>query len=128
MDTSNQFAVFSVCLFIGFIGGIAYEPFGLVRVCFACGRGKNKILGAICDVAFWIVFALLCTVGAYIFHFPAFRAYMWLGYALGGILYLKILHKIIAFFENVCYNKVTHWIKKAKNREKTLKRKTGKRL
>jgi hypothetical protein len=47
---------------------------------------------------------------------------MWIGYALGGIIYLKSLHRILAFLQNVCYNRVIKMIKKAKKREKTLKK------
>ena len=89
---------------------------------------KNKVIGITLDISFFLSFAVICVLISYLFGFPDFRVYTWIGYALGGILYLKILHRIVAFFENVCYNKVTQWVKKAKNREKTLKRKTGKRL
>lgn len=128
MDTQNQFAVFGLCLFIGFLGGILYEPFSFLRFLCGCDRGKNKVLGGIFDIAFWIVFALISVAAAYLFHFPALRVYMWIGYLSGGILYLKTLHRIVAFLKNLCYNKVTKWIKKAKNREKTLSKEVGNRL
>jgi hypothetical protein len=47
---------------------------------------------------------------------------MWIGYAFGGIIYLKSLHIILAFLQNVCYNRITKIVKKAKKREKTLKK------
>lgn len=122
MDTQNQFAVFGICLFVGFFGGVLYEAFSFVRLLFGCGRGKNKIVGGGADMLFWICFAFVCVSAAYIFAFPAFRPYMWIGYLLGGIIYLKTLHKIIAFLENLCYNKITKLIKKAKKKEKTLQK------
>ena len=124
MDTSNQFATFGLCIGVGFLGGVLYEAFAFFRLLLGCPRGKNKWLGVSLDIAFFIAFAGVCVVAAYVFRFPDFRGYMWLGYALGGILYLKTLHEIVAFFGNVCYNKINQLIKKAKRREKRfLKRK-----
>ena len=120
MDTGNQFAVFGLCVGIGFLGGVIYEAFAFLRVLLGCPKGKNKILGGALDIAFFISFAVVCVWASYTFRFPDFRTYTWLGYALGGILYLKTLHEIVAFFEKVCYNSITKLIKKAKNREKTL--------
>ena len=120
MDTGNQFAVFGLCIGVGFVGGVLFEAFAFLRFLLGCPRGKNKILGSLLDIAFFLLFACCCIWIAYVFKFPDFRAYTWLGYALGGILYLKTLHEIVAFFEKVCYNSVTKLIKKAKKREKTL--------
>ena len=120
MDTGNQFAVFGICVGIGFVGGLLYEAFSFVRFLLGCPRGKNKWLGCALDIAFFLTFACVCVFSSYVFKFPDFRVYTWLGYALGGILYLKTLHEIVAFFENVCYNNITKLIKKAKKREKTL--------
>ncbi len=120
MDTGNQFAVFGLCVGVGFVGGVLYEAFAFLRFLLGCPRGKNKVLGGALDIAFFLLFACVCVWAAYVFQFPDFRVYMWLGYALGGILYLKTLHEIVAFFEKVCYNSVTKLIKKAKKREKTL--------
>lgn len=120
MDTGNQFAVFGLCIGVGFVGGALYEVFACLRFLLGCSRGKNKILGGTLDIVFFICFACICVFAAYVFRFPDFRVYTWLGYALGGILYLKTLHEIVAFFGKVCYNSITKLIKKAKNREKTL--------
>ena len=120
MDTGNQFAVFGLCVGVGFVGGVLYEAFAFLRFLLGCPREKNKVLGGALDIAFFLLFACVCVWAAYVFQFPDFRVYMWLGYALGGILYLKTLHEIVAFFEKVCYNSVTKLIKKAKKREKTL--------
>ena len=120
MDTGNQFAVFGICVGVGFLGGLLYEAFSFVRFLLGCPRGKNKWLGGALDITFFLLFACVCVFAAYVFKFPDFRVYTWLGYALGGILYLKTLHEIVAFFEKVCYNSITKLIKKAKNREKTL--------
>ena len=120
MDTSNQFAVFGICVGVGFLGGVLFEVFAFLRLLLFCPRGKNKALGGALDVMSFLLFAVVCVFVAYLFHFPEFRVYMWIGYALGGILYLKTLHEIVAFFESVCYNGITKLVKKAKKREKTL--------
>lgn len=122
MDAKNQFICFCICLAVGFAGGFIYSACSFVRTLFSCQRGKNKAVGAIADVAFFLAFALLTVAAAYAFRFPSFRVYMWAGYGLGLILYLKSLHKVVAFFQNVCYNKVTKVIEKARKRRKTLKK------
>lgn len=128
MDTKGQFSVFCICIAVGFVGGLLYEAFGVIRWIFGCSRGKNKTLCIALDILFFLSFAILSVFAAYNFRFPAFRVYMWLGNAVGFLLYLKILHRIVAFFENMCYNKVIKLIKKAKNREKTLQKEVDKQI
>lgn len=122
MDTGGQFSVFAVCIAVGFCLGILYEPFGALRLVCGCRQGKRKTLGAALDVAFCLSAAIVCVLAAYLLRFPSFRAYTWLGYGVGGIIYLKSLHKIIAFLEKLCYNKITEKRKKAKNKKKLLKK------
>lgn len=112
---------------IGFLGGILYEPFSFVRRLFRCDT-KRKKLGIAVDTLFFTAFALLSVCLNYLLNFNDFRIFWWIGYILGGIIYLKSLHKIIAFFENVCYNKVTKLVRKAKNQEKALKKRRIKQV
>ena len=120
MDTQNQWRIFLLCVLIGLIGGVLYELFSVVRFLLVGKGKKRKALGAAVDILYSMAFALVCIYGAYAFDFPDFRVYMWIGYLVGGIIYLKSLHKIIAFFKKVCYNSINLLIKKAKKREKTL--------
>jgi hypothetical protein len=122
MDSQGQFLVFCLCTATGFFGGVIYEPFSFIRLLCRCHADKNKIIGMIIDLLFCLIFALLYISLAYKCHFLAFRAYMCLGYALGFIIYLKILHRIVAFFEKVCYNMIAQKAKKIKKQEKTLKK------
>ena len=122
MDSRNQFTVFCLCVATGFVGGVIYEIFSFLRLIMGCRCGKNKFLGCMADVIFCVCFALHCIFASFLFHFPNLRVYMCIGYALGGIIYLKSLHIILAFLQNVCYNKITKVVKKAKKREKTLKK------
>ena len=117
----NEFGVFAVCVAVGFLTGIAYEPFCLCRKVF-CRRDKRLWISFCADVLFFAVCTAVVIFTSYAFAFPSFRVYMWIGYALGGIIYLKSLHIILAFLHNVCYNKITKVVKKAKKREKTLKK------
>ncbi len=104
MDSQNQFGVFCCSVAVGFVGGLLYELFAFFRFLFGCDRGKNRLLGGIFDLLFCICFAIFCVFASYILHFPAFRAYIWLGFALGMGLYLKTLRRMVAFLQKVCYN------------------------
>lgn len=122
MDTKGQILVFLSCVAVGFIGGILYEPIALLRLAFGCGKGKNKPLSIALDIVFWLAFSILCVAASYQFRFPDFRVYTWIGYAVGGIIYLKSLRRIVAFLENVCYNKLIKIVKRRKIGRKTPKK------
>lgn len=117
----NEFGVFVVCVAVGFLMGVAYEPFHLCRKLF-CRNGKRLWISFCADVLFFTVCTVVAIFTSYVFAFPSFRVYMWIGYAFGGIIYLKSLHIILAFLQNVCYNRITKIVKKVKKREKTLKK------
>ncbi len=122
MDSVGQLHYFLLAAAVGFVGGIAYEPFSFLRLLAGCRQGKRKGFAVFFDLLFWVVFALIGVLAEYLLRFPDFRGYIWAGYAIGGIIYLKILHRIVAFLENLCYNKITESIKKAKKKDKTLKK------
>ena len=67
MDTQNQFAIFGICLCIGFVGGVLYEIFAPLRLAFGCAHGKNKIVGYTLDVVFWICFAVFTVINVIFF-------------------------------------------------------------
>ncbi len=122
MDTKGQFSVFLLCILIGFCGGLIYEVFAFLRLLFCSERGKGKALGIALDGLFGLSFAFWGIFTAYAFHFPEFRWFMCLGWALGGIIYLKTLRRIVAFLEKVCYNVAVKVAKKAKARKKLFKK------
>lgn len=121
MDSANQFSVFILCTAIGFGGGLLYEVFAFFRLIFRCEKRKNIFLGASFDVVFFLVFAFLCVYTAFFLDFPDIRVYMWIGYALGGLIYAKTLRRILALLEKVCYNSFARLVKKAKTKKKLLK-------
>ena len=121
MYSKNQFIVFCLCIAVGFFGGILYEIFAFFRWIFGCERGKNKILGGILDLLFFLCFAIFCVISTFSLSFSGFRVYFWLGFALGGALYSKSLRRILAFLENVCYNVLRKIVNKAKSKKKLSK-------
>lgn len=125
MDSKNQFVVFCLCIGVGFAGGLLYELFVPLRFAFGCERGKNKALGIGLDITFFILFAAICIIGAYVFHFPSFRTYMWLGYGLGGIIYSKTLRRILAILEKVCYNMLIKAVNRSKSKKKLSEKGDG---
>ena len=122
MDAKNQFTYFLLSVATGFVGGSLYELFAFLRLLLGCERGKRKMIGVGLDVTFFLLFTTTCIYASYLFHFPTFRVYMWVGWLIGGILYSKTLRRIVAFFEKVCYNILAKLVKKSKSTEKTLKK------
>ena len=120
MDTKSQFTFFLLSVGIGVVGGLLYELFAVVRFLLRCNCGKRKILRILMDIVFCVSFAFLCIFLSFYLHFPRFRGYMCLGWVLGGTIYLRILHKILALCEKVCYNVLVKMVAKAKSKEKTL--------
>ena len=118
MDTLGQLTVFLQCVGIGFCGGVLYEIVSIVKFPFSKRKKLAKILENTADGVFWFGFFLDSVYLAYTFEFPAFRVYMWIGYLVGGILYLKILHKIVAFFKKICYNEISKGIKRRRIKKK----------
>ena len=124
----NQFFVFCICIAVGFVSGIAYELLHFLRLLFGCKQGKNIWVETVADIAFFAALAIVHTLAAYLFHFPAFRVYMWIGEGVGLIIYLKTLHKILAFLQIMCYNRITKLIKRREKHDKTLLKREKKTL
>ena len=118
MDTKNQLEYFLLSLCIGFLGGMIYNIFAFLRFLFACEKGKCKKLGLGLDVVFGVCFGIFCVFTSYFCHFPDFRGYMGVGFAIGLIIYIKILQIILAFFKKVCYNVTTKKFCKRENSQK----------
>lgn len=113
MSVQNQFYVFLFCIAVGFCGGLLYEIFTFIPKAFRQGKGR-KIAVFVCDMLFCVSLAGFCVGACVHFRFPDFRVYMWIGYALGGIIYLKTLRRIVAILENVCYNAIKQKVKSKK--------------
>ena len=122
MDTKGQLTYFLLSLGIGFVGGALWEVVCILRCLFSCDKGKWKGVGVGVDILFCLCFSLWCIVASFWLHFPDFRGYICLGWVLGCTIYLKILHRILAFLIKVCYNILVRMAIKAKNKIKTLKK------
>ncbi len=118
MDSKNQLQYFCLSVVIAFLGGISYEIFAFFRWVFGCKRGKNKIVGGILDCLFFLILSIFCIFSMNFLHFPTFRAYFLLGFALGGWIYAKTLRRIVAFCQKVCYNVITKSVKAIKAKKK----------
>jgi hypothetical protein len=123
VDTGNQIFIFLICVLTGVIGGVFYEVFSFldgVAGLFCRGGKSAKGIEIAGDILFFLCFSVLCVFVAVLFGFPDFRVYMVLGNLFGLILYLKSLHRIVAFFKKVCYNSVKKIGKKRKNARKEV--------
>ena len=118
MPITNQFALFCICIGASFLFGLVYEIFSFTSDIFTfLKKGKRAVVFAL-DIVFFLIFAVWCVGIFYFFEFPNFRLYYLLGFFVGGIIYLKSLHIIVAFLKKMCYNKLIKVIKKRKARKK----------
>lgn len=116
MDAANQIFVFLVCVLTGVASGVVYEVFYILRKLFP------SAFSIAFDVAFFLVFAGMSIFASVLFTFPNFRVYMYLGNALGLILYLKSIHLIVAFLWKLCYNKARKVLKRRKSTKNSKKK------
>lgn len=122
MDTSGQFVYFLLSVAVGLVGGLLYEVVFIIRFLFSCDKGKRKWISIGLDIGFCLCFSLWCIYTSFCLHFPDIRGYICLGWGLGFIIYFKILHRILAFFEKVCYNVLVRMVNKAKSKKKLFKK------
>ncbi len=99
------------CMLCGVTSGVVYDVLYIARV-FVCGLNKqhysvkDKIFTVICDILYFIIFALMFVFISVCFEFYRLRLYMFIACAAGAIIYLKSLHVIIAFLIKKVYNKI----------------------
>jgi hypothetical protein len=103
-----QLPIFLLCIALGMVGGVLYDVIVFPARRLGAYKRSNSIIGIFIDVMFFVALAILASLATYFFALPDFRGYFWVGYCVGGIIYLKTLHKIIAFFENMCYNSIVY--------------------
>ena len=118
MDAADQIFIFLICVLAGVVCGPLYEAAYFVRR-FA---RDNRIVVVSLDVVFFLAFAAVSVFTAVLFSFPDFRVYMYIGNLLGLILYLKSVHRIVAFLFQLCYNRIRKVVKRRKS-SKNMKKK-----
>lgn len=111
MDSVNQFPVFLLCALAGIAIGVVHDVLAPVR------RHAPFAAGVFCDAVLFLALAAADIALSVRFCFPSFRLYMALGNAIGLILYLKSVHRIVDFFEKLCYNSFIKAKKRRKNRK-----------
>ncbi len=104
--------IFIVCMLCGVVSGVVYDVLYIAR-CVLCGpyksgyTVKDRIFLVICDFLYCLVFAVGFVFVSVMFDFENVRWYMFLGCALGAVIYLKSFHIIVAFFVHKVYNNIT---------------------
>ncbi|MBQ8885429.1 MAG: spore cortex biosynthesis protein YabQ [Clostridia bacterium] len=111
MDSVGQLPVFLLCALAGIISGVFYDLLSPVR------RRFGFWTSFFCDALFFLALAGIDVLFSVHFGFPAFRFYMFLGNAVGIGLYLKSVHRIVDFFEKLCYNSLVKIRKRRKKKE-----------
>ena len=103
MNAPDQFYLFLVSVCCGTAGGVLYDLTEPLRRLFMRKRLHMAAVFA-ADVLFFTAFAGLYLVVSTMLGFPDLRVYAFFGCLLGFALYLKTLHKIVAFFGKKLYN------------------------
>ena len=105
MATQGQFLYFFATVFFGFLGGFIWQAISLIRLPF-CAKKAEKFVKIGADILFFMVFGGICCLLAAQFCFPDHRLYMYVGYALGLLIYSKTLKNLLDFLKKVCYNTI----------------------
>lgn len=87
-----QLYIFFTSVYGGLIAGLAYDVYRLTRYYFR----PKKIITIIEDFLFWIGIGLIFFYLLNKNNWGQLRAYVFLGFFLGGLLYLKILSKFLS--------------------------------
>jgi hypothetical protein len=105
-----QVFIFLISCLCGVLSGVVYDVFYIARQ-FVCGVNvavytiKDKIFIAVCDILYFIIFAVMFVFTSILFDFYQIRLYMLVGAAFGALLYLKSIHLFLAFLIQRVYNK-----------------------
>ncbi len=99
MTNADQFYVFLVCVACGCASGVIYDVLFCALYCF-----KNRWVKIARDFCFFLLFSVLFVYVSVLFELPDFRLFMFFGCILGLLLYLKSIHKTVAFFAGKIYN------------------------
>lgn len=94
----NSVAVCIACAACGAVSGLFCGPLLLI------GKGCRPALRAVFDAAALLLAGLLFVACSALFRFPALRLYMLAASAFGFWLYLKSLHRLLAFLAGKMYN------------------------
>jgi spore cortex biosynthesis protein YabQ len=86
-----QFYIFLTSLYGGLIAGLAYDIYRISRYYFK----PKKIVTIIEDFFFWIGIALIFFYILNKSNWGELRGYIFIGFFIGGLIYLKVLSKFL---------------------------------
>ena len=101
MSEVDQLYIFLVSAVCGVVGGLLYDAISLVRLPFS-----SLWIRYITDMLFCCLFAVLYLTVSVLCEFPDLRMYAFAACIVGFVLYLKSLHKIVAFLAKKIYNRI----------------------
>ncbi len=96
----SQFYAFLVCILTGAAGGALYDLISLIPI-----PKKPRFFRIVADGLFCLLFAAVYLLVSLAAELPSLRFYTFLGCVVGFALYLKSLHKFLAFITKKLYNK-----------------------
>lgn len=107
-DSISQFYLLYIFLFSGFLIGILFDIFRILRKSFK----TSDIITYIEDFVFWIITGIYLLFIIFKFSFGQIRFYMFISLILGFTIYILTISKyfislnvkIIAFFKNIIKN------------------------
>ena len=113
MDTTTkiQFYIFLTSIYGGLIAGLAYDIYRISRLCFK----PNKLATLIEDFLFWIGIGVIFFYLLNKNNWVELRAYIFIGFFGGGILYLKVLSRFLSSLLLKIFNGIIHIFKFTKN-------------
>lgn len=118
--TSDQPRTIIVCLFIGILVGVFYEPFYLLKLFY-----NSRVYKSVLDALWLFSSSFIYTFISCEYSIGNLRAYMIVLTLCGAVMYLLSLHKIIAIFINRVYNKIIKVLKRLKSYYDRPKKKKG---
>lgn len=99
MESASQIYYFFCCLLCGAASGVVYDFIYVVKQIFS-----NKKIHFLLDIIFFFAFSGMYIFTSVMFELPSFRLYMFIGCLIGLLLYLKSMHRMLAFFVKRLYN------------------------
>ncbi|HSH36797.1 spore cortex biosynthesis protein YabQ [Schnuerera sp.] len=86
-----QIYIFLTSVYGGLISGLAYDVYRIVRYYFK----PKKIITILEDLLFWVAISLIFFYIINKSNWGSLRGYIFIGFFIGGFIYLKILSKIL---------------------------------
>lgn len=91
ISLKSQIYIFITSIYGGLVWGLLYDLYRVIR----CYLKPKGISNALEDLLFWMGMSVLFFYIVYKSNWGQLRAYIFLGFSLGGIIYLKILSRVV---------------------------------